>query len=134
MEQVFADRITRYGYTFEPASGAAPQGSARVSHPNDPLARERAPGYLLARATGAVLGRRHVTPDFIAGAARAGTTGVLNQMRTHPGILFCAREELHYFDIEGRWSQGPGYYRGKFPLRSAQAAAIRDGRGPALQW
>lgn len=104
-----------------------------MSRRTDPLARERAPAYLLAQATGAILGRRHVMPDFIiVGAARAGTTGVLNQMRTHPGILFCAREELHYFDIEGRWSRGPGHYRRRFPHHSARAAAVRDGRGPAL--
>jgi len=99
----------------------------------DPLARDRAPGYLVARVTSGILGRLHVEPDFIiVGAARAGTTGLLNQMRSHPGIHFCAREELHFFDVEGRWNQGPGFYRRRFPRRSAKAAAIRAGRGPAL--
>jgi len=104
-----------------------------VSRRDDPLARQRAPGYLLAQVTSGILGRRHVDPDFIiVGAARAGTTGLLNQIRTHPDVLFCAREELHFFDIEGRWSQGPGYYRRKFPRRTAKAAAIREGHAPAL--
>ncbi len=104
-----------------------------MSRKHDPLARDRAPGYLVAQVTSGLLGRRHVEPDFIiVGAARAGTTGLLNQMRTHPGIQFCAREELHFFDVDGRWSQGPGYYRRRFPRRATKAAAIRAGHGPAL--
>lgn len=101
--------------------------------PQDPLARQRAPGYLLARALSPLHERRHVRPDFlIVGAARAGTTSVLNHLRSHPGVLHCPRQELHFFDVEGRWSQGLGSYLQHFPRRQEKAAAIAAGRGPAL--
>lgn len=104
-----------------------------MTNRDDPLARQHGPRVLLDRGLATVQGRGHVLPDFIIlGAARAGTTGLLNQLRPHPGVLFCAREELHYFDVEGRWSLGPGSYRRKFPTRDAKKAAKRAGRGPAI--
>ncbi|MFN8620702.1 MAG: sulfotransferase [Chloroflexota bacterium] len=118
-----------------PTSEDAARRAAAPAPPTaeDPLARQRGPGYLLARAISPLKERRHVTPDFlIVGAARAGTTSVLNHLRSHPGVLFCPRQELHFFDVEGRWSQGLGSYVERFPRRSEKEAAIKAGRGPAL--
>ncbi|MCC6833333.1 MAG: sulfotransferase domain-containing protein [Thermoleophilia bacterium] len=118
-----------------PASSDAARRAASTApvSAQDPLARRRSAVILLARALSPLQERRHVRPDFlIVGAARAGTTSVLNHLRSHPGVLHCPRRELHFFDVEGRWSQGLGSYLRQFPHREARAAAISAGRGPAI--
>lgn len=100
---------------------------------DDPLAVRRSPGTVVARTVSSVLGRRHVEPDFVViGAARAGTTSLVSRIKTHPGVLYCPREELHFFDMDSRWSLGVGSYRRRFPRRAAQRAAIAAGNGPAI--
>jgi len=99
----------------------------------DPLARRTSPRLLAGRVVASALGPLHVAPDvIILGAARAGTTSILNHMRSHPGFLACPSRELHFFDVDVRWSLGIGAYRRNFPFRWERAAALRAGRGPAL--
>lgn len=101
--------------------------------PVDPLARRSSPRLRAGRIVNGVLGPLHVAPDaIILGAARAGTTSILNHMRSHPGFLACPSRELHFFDVDTRWSLGLGAYRRNFPFVWERMAAVRGGRGPAL--
>lgn len=104
---------------------------ARLRRPPAPSIRRAMPPRL-ARLLDDAIGSLHVTPDFlIIGAARAGTTSLLEHLKAHPGTLFASDDELHHFDT-GLWKRGPGAYRRAFPWRAQQRVASLRGRGPAL--
>lgn len=98
------------------------------------MARKRplTPGGRRGRIAGLLLGRRHLLPDFlIVGAARAGTTTLVEHLSAHPGVLGFPRREVHFFDGP-RHDLGLGWYRLQMPTAAARTAAIGAGRGPAL--
>jgi hypothetical protein len=53
---------------------------------------------------------RTVPTFLIAGAARSGTTGLVEGLRSHPDVFVTAPKEPHYFALHGRTPdfQGPG--------------------------
>jgi hypothetical protein len=56
-------------------------------------------------------GRTTTGPDFVvAGAARAGTTALVEGLRRHPEVFLTAPKEPHYFALHGREPdfRGPG--------------------------
>ncbi len=98
------------------------------------MARKRplTPGGRRGRIEGLLFGGRHVLPDFlIIGAARAGTTTLVEHLAGHPGVLGFPRREVHFFDGP-RHALGLGWYRLQMPTAADRRAAIAAGRGPAL--
>ncbi len=56
-------------------------------------------------------------PDFLViGVMKGGTTSLFNYLARHPQIHPPFRKEIKYFDIH--YSQGLGWYRAHFPLRT----------------
>jgi sulfotransferase family protein len=52
-----------------------------------------------------------VVPNFlVAGGARCGTTGLVEGLRTHPGVFVTSPKEPHYFALHARGAdfRGPG--------------------------
>lgn len=85
----------------------------------------------LGRWQGRLRGRAHVLPDFlIIGAARAGTTTLMQHLVRHPDVLRFPNREVHFFDGP-RYALGTGWYRLQFPTRREVAEARRAG-SPAL--
>jgi hypothetical protein len=73
-----------------------------------------------------------VAPDFlIVGAARGGTTALMDALRGHPQVMPTPARELHYFD-SNRVNYGMGWYRRQFPSRIRRQAWLLAGHRPAI--
>ena len=69
-------------------------------------------------AFGTATARGRPLPDFLVlGAQKAGTTALYAYLRWHPGITGPSWKEVSFFDRH--WWRGARWYRGQFPLRSA---------------
>jgi hypothetical protein len=94
--------------------------------------KQHRPRALVDRVLSPATGWLHRTPDFIViGAARSGTTGVLNFLRATPGVLECPTEELHFFD-SNRYRVGMAWYRRQFPWAWERRLMRLRRRGPGL--
>lgn len=87
-----------------------------------------------ARSVTSVWGRVSVQgrmlPDFlICGAQRCGTTSLFRTLARHPDVISpFLHKGVHYFDTASRYTRGPEWYRGHFPLRLLADHRSANGR------
>jgi hypothetical protein len=76
--------------------------------------RERHPRWIYRRLTA----RLRALPEFvIIGAMRSGTTSTYQMLVEHAHIERAWRKEIHFFNRDGLYARGEGWYRAHFPLR-----------------
>lgn len=61
---------------------------------------------------------------LIIGAAKSGTTSLAVNLGAHPDVHM-AYDELHFFNNDSIWQQGPGWYEAQFQ-KGAQAAVVAE--------
>jgi hypothetical protein len=62
-------------------------------------------------------------PNFVvAGAGRSGTTGLVEGLRTHPGVFVTQPKEPHYFALHGR----PAVFKGPGDDATINRVAVTD--------
>jgi len=77
-----------------------------------------------------------MNPNFIiAGAAKSGTTSLVDILREHPKIFFPIEypsAEIHFFDNDDNYEKGIDYYKHFF--KSAKEDQIKGEKTPAYSW
>ncbi len=68
---------------------------------------------------------------FILGAAKAGTTTLYDLLRRHPDVYLPPGKEPHFFDRDGLFSRGLGYYDATFYGREAMGKRARGDATPS---
>jgi hypothetical protein len=75
--------------------------------------------------------RKYRLPNFlIIGAMKAGTTSLYHYLRPHPQIFMSRIKELNFFDKQGTWPRGFGWYAKQF--REARPSAVALGEASPL--
>ena len=71
-------------------------------------------------------------PDFLViGAQKGGTTSLYNYLIQHPQIIGNKSwKEIRYFDLAENYSQGIGWYLGKFPNKSEKGDRLTFDASP----
>ena len=95
------------GSGHDPVAWSSVSRHSRITNRRAPYGRSRSE---VVRPTGVRL-RRMPTPTFlVVGTARAGTTAVVEGLRTHPDVFITHPKEPHYFAFHGTVPdfQGPG--------------------------
>lgn len=66
-------------------------------------------------------------PDaFIAGAQKAGTTALHRLIEAHPEVFVPAKpQEIHFFDLEENFRQGPAWLAAFFAARRGEPVALQ---------
>jgi hypothetical protein len=71
-------------------------------------------------------------PDFlIIGAQKGGTTWLRHHLRAHPSV-FVPQSEVHFFDKEHHFSNGPDWYESHF--QSARSDQVIGEKTPEYLW
>ncbi|MEW5989208.1 MAG: sulfotransferase domain-containing protein, partial [Chloroflexota bacterium] len=72
----------------------------------------------------AAVGRRLKPTFLIVGAQKSGTSALFRYLARHPCVAAPAEKELHFFDQEANYRQGPLWYHLHFPQRTGPAVTF----------